>query len=325
MNNGETHCCTREPLDIRVPRAMSGMRLDQCLAQAVPSCSRAFLQRCIRTRGVLLNGQSCRPADTVRTNDLIHVEWHEQETVELRAEQIDLDVIYEDADVIVLDKPAGLVVHPAKGNWTGTLVHALLYRDAEHFGELVDEEMRPGIVHRLDKDTSGVMVVARHEAARAALKCAFAERLVEKTYLALVLGEFGNVTGVVNAAIGRHPVDRRKMAVLSDSGKPAVTRYRVLASTGTVTFLEIRIETGRTHQIRVHFADLHHPVLGDPLYGGRRHAPVKARRQMLHAWKLAFPHPSTGVTREYMAQPPEDFQAAVRELGMPVVGRHDAA
>ncbi len=221
----------------------------------------------------------------------------------------------------MLNKPPGLVVHPARGHWTGTLVHGLLGHDEASFSSMAAGGVRPGIVHRLDRDTSGVMVVARNERARLALSRAFAERRVEKTYLALVIGEFGSVTGRIEAPIGRHPWDRLKMAVTPSGGKRAVSCWRVLASNGEVSLVEVRIETGRTHQIRVHFAHIYHPVLGDPVYGGqRRDLSIACDRQMLHAWKLLFPHPVTGVMREYRAPPPEDFQQALDKAGFDRIG-----
>jgi len=319
MDSEEVRPTAGETVEVCVPHAFDGMRVDQCLAGRFPAFSRAFFQRCLRTGSVSLNGHACRPADTVKTNDILLIEWPPAAAaVELEGEAIDLDVLAEDDDVLVVNKPPGLVVHPTRHNWTGTLVNALLHRDEERFRDLADEDQRPGIVHRLDKDTSGVMVVAKNESAWTAMKDAFRERCVEKTYLALVLGEFGAVTGRIETRIGRNPRHRLKMAVLEDGGKLAITRYRVLSSGQGVTLVEVHIETGRTHQIRVHFAHLRHPVLGDPLYGGRqRDAAFRPSRQMLHAWRLAFPHPRTGVMREYSAPPPDDFLAALRALGMP--------
>jgi len=310
-----------ESSEIRVSEDGDRLRIDQFLSNAFPEHSRSFFQRCLKRGCVLLNGHPCGQAKLVSAGDLIRIEWPEEELYELKAEEIPLDVIAEDDDILVINKPPGLVVHPAQGNLTGTLVHGLLFYDEEHFSELVDENLRPGIVHRLDKDTSGVMVVAKNAYSRRAIKRAFAEREVEKTYLALVLGEFGVVTGRIDGAIGRHPRHREKMAVVEQNGKHAGTRYRVLASTGEITLIQVRIETGRTHQIRVHFAHLLHPVLGDHLYGGRpKDAPLMPRRQMLHAWRLVFPHPRNGVMREYMAPPPADFRETLAKLGLPVVG-----
>ncbi len=311
-----------EPVELVVSHQLDGTRIDLFAAQQFPEFSRAFFQRGIKQGRIRINGRPCRPSDKLRTNDRVSFEWPEGRGVEMIGEDIALDVIAEDEDVLVLNKPPGLVVHPAKGNWTGTLVHGLLGHDQESFSELVDEQQRPGIVHRLDKDTSGVMVVAKNEQARFALSAAFAERRVEKTYLAIVQGEFGAKTGEIRTLIGRHPRDRKLMAVVEEKGKPAVTLYRVLATTGEHTLVEVRILTGRTHQIRVHFASLRHPILGDDMYGGRQGGlQVPVPRQMLHAWKLAFPHPRTGIMREYMGNPPEDFRNVLKGLGLPVVGR----
>ncbi len=305
---------------LTVPDEAAGLRIDQFLAQQFSSHSRAFIQRCIRAERVLRNDTPCRPADTVRRGDLVQVTWPAERRFCLTPESTPLDIIYEDDDILVLNKPAGLVVHPAKGHWSGTLVHRLLGYDEDGFRQLSDE-IRPGIVHRLDRDTSGALVVARTETARFALGRAFRERQVEKTYLTIAVGEFGRTTGVIRAPIGRHPRDRKRMAVVEKGGKAAVTHYRVLATAGDLTLVEVRIETGRTHQIRVHFAHAFHPVLGDPMYGGRqRGTPIMVERQMLHAWKLAFPHPRTGQVREYLAPLPEDFRSALARAGLPGPG-----
>lgn len=310
-----------EPLVFTVPHALDGFRLDMFLSRSYTQRSRAFFQRCIKDGLALLNGEACRQRDLVRTNDTVIVQWPERPEIDIQPEQIDFEVVKEDDDVLVINKPSGLVVHPAKGNWTGTLVQALLHYDAEHFGQLLDENLRPGIVHRLDKDTSGVMVVAKNEGARLALKRAFAERRVEKTYLTLVLGEFGVVTGRMENLIGRNPRHPTKMAVLPNRGKRAATRYRVLDTAQGISLVEVNIETGRTHQIRVHFSHILHPVLGDSLYGGcRRDVAIMPARQMLHAWKLMFPHPKTNVSRQYMASPPQDFQNTLAALGMRPIG-----
>jgi len=318
----ETDAAQRRPTELTVPPESVGERVDVVLASTFSEYSRSFFQRGIRSKRILLNSQPCRPADTLRAGDRLTVQWPRTPRVTIAAEELDLDVLDEDDDVIVLSKPAGLVVHPAKGNQTGTLVHGLLYHDEEHFTELLTAgNVRPGIVHRLDKDTSGVMVVAKNERSRFALSNAFRDRNVEKTYLAIVVGEFGAKTGRIEGDIGRHPVNRKKMAVIPEGGKRAVTLYRVLGTNEDLTLVEVRILTGRTHQIRVHFAHLRHPVLGDDLYGGRqRDLDVPAERQMLHAWKLTFPHPASGLMREYMAPIPNDFRAALQAAGLPVVG-----
>lgn len=304
-----------------VPPAGDGLRLDQCLTTHLGGHSRAYFQKLIRNGDITLRGRPCRRAETVHTGDEVRLRDVAPETAQIEAEEVDFGILYEDDDILVINKPPDLVVHPADGSRTGTLVHGLLFHDEESFGDMTDDNLRPGIVHRLDKDTSGVMVVAKHEEARRALKAAFKEREVEKTYLALVIGEFGAVTGSIENQIGRNPWNRLKMAVVAEGGKHALTRYRVLGSANGCSLLEVRIFTGRTHQIRVHFSHLNHPILGDGMYGGRRAGLLhEAPRQLLHAWKLVFPHPRTGVMRQYMAPLPEDFVEALTALGLPLIG-----
>jgi 23S rRNA pseudouridine1911/1915/1917 synthase len=310
-----------------VPPAGDGLRLDQCLTTLLRDHSRAYYQKLIRNGDVLLRGRTSRRAETVQAGDEIRIRHPQTRAQGLEAEPIDFGILYEDDDLLVINKPPGLVVHPADGTPTGTLVHGLLFHDEDSFADMTDDTLRPGIVHRLDKDTSGVMVVARNLESRHLLKAAFKERAVEKTYLALVIGEFGTITGTIENQIGRHPVNRQKMAVVSEGGKHALTKYRVLGTAMGCSLLEVRIFTGRTHQIRVHFSHLHHPILGDGLYGGNRPGvPYQAPRQLLHAWKLAFPHPRTKVMREYMAPLPADFGAALAALGLPAIAtQHDTA
>jgi 23S rRNA pseudouridine1911/1915/1917 synthase len=241
----------------------------------------------------------------------------------LEPEPIPLDIIAEDKDVIVLNKPPGMVVHPAHGNTSGTLVHGLLFHAGAAFAEMADEEQRPGIVHRLDKDTSGGIVVAKNSTAQLLLKDAFQQRLVEKTYLAIVLGSFDVLSGRIEANIGRHPVNRQRMAVVERGGKHAVTLFRVLGQNHGCALLEVKILTGRTHQIRVHCAFINHPILGDHVYGGRpRNAPLQPPRQMLHAWKIVFPHPRSKIMRQHMAPLPDDFRDALAALELPLIGEH---
>lgn len=308
-----------EVSEVTVDSNHSGDRVDVFLATHFPERSRAYFQRCIKNKQVFLNGGHCKAAELLKTRDLVRIVWPVQLKFHLKSMPMNLAILAEDDDVLVLNKPANLVVHPAKGNWDGTLVNALMAHDEADFSAMAggEYEMRPGIVHRLDKDTTGVMVVAKNELARERLRSMFIDHLVEKTYLALAIGEFGSETGQILAPIGRHPRERTKMAVVPD-GKPSESNYRVLAACEGYTLLEVRIRTGRTHQIRVHFAHLHHPLVGDQVYGGTRHdIRLPIFRQMLHAWKLAFPHPRTNVMRVYMAPPPPDFQEVLHYLGMP--------
>ena len=285
-----------------------GKRLDQFLSDRYKDKSRAYFQRRIDNGEVLLNGDPCRRSDKVEEGDEVAISWVSEEPMPLGPRPVEFGVVYEDEDILVINKPPGVVVHPNETYPDNTLVHGLLNYDEATFAAMVDQTQRPGIVHRLDKDTSGVMVVAKNMDARNKLKDAFKQRLVDKTYLTIVAGEFGVKGGRLEGNIGRHPVRRIKMAVVEEGGKHAGTRYRVLGSTSETSLLEVRIETGRTHQIRVHFSHIHHPVVGDGLYGGpERIGNVKVKRQMLHAWKLVVPHPRTGVSREYRADLPDDF------------------
>ncbi|MDT8390081.1 MAG: RluA family pseudouridine synthase [Lentisphaeria bacterium] len=298
----------------------SGQRLDGFVSRRGEGRSRVLVQTCIRDRLILVNGNPSRAAARLKAGDQISVAWPPEYEPKAEAEDIPLTILFEDDDIIVINKQPGLVVHPNDNFKDGTLVNALIHHDPETFTKMIDENLRPGIVHRLDKDTSGALVIAKNLRARKALKAAFKSRDVEKTYLAIVIGEFGAVTGRVENLLGRHPVHRTKMAVVEENGKNAITNYRVLGTTEELSLMQIRIETGRTHQIRVHFAHLRHPVLGDDVYGGRQKGiSVDPPRQMLHAWKLVIPHPVTGVKREFMAPPPEDFRAVLETAGLPMI------
>ncbi len=306
-------------LNLTVPEQFAGMRLDQCLAKLHPESSRSRLQSLIRKGSVTLNGTVCdSPKYSVAADDhIVLVLPAEPEALPAKAEQIDLDIMYEDDFMFVINKPAGMVVHPAAGNWSGTLVNALLGRDPDMAEDFENADpARPGIVHRLDKDTSGCLVVAKTPDALFRLSEAFSTRQVSKTYAAILYGHFAAQTGELHNLIGRHPADRKKMAVVKSGGREAVTRFRI-TKTGTVngikaSFAEIRIFTGRTHQIRVHMASLGHPVAGDAVYGGARKLP--APRQMLHAWKLSIPHPKTGEMISFEAPFPEDFAEMLKKL-----------
>jgi 23S rRNA pseudouridine1911/1915/1917 synthase len=285
----------------------SGERLDQWLAGAAPRLSRSRWQELIREGLVQVNGNAVKPNAKLRAGD--RVDFREPPAVVVenaRPEEIPLAVLYEDADLVVIDKPAGMVVHPAAGHWEGTAVNALLH----HCGELsvIGGEHRPGIVHRLDRETSGCLVVAKNDAAHQALAKQFASRTVRKIYLAIAAGPFRQKSGEIEAAIGRHPTDRKKMAVLEKGrARPARTSWRVLQELSAgAALVECTLHTGRTHQIRVHLKHIGHPLLGDAIYGKR----AGFARQMLHAWKLGFAHPRTGVAVECVAPVPGDFLAA---------------
>ena len=301
--------------EFKVPAQFSGLRLDQCLARWMPEKSRSRFQTLIREKCVYVNGTLCEsPKHVVSANETIRLEMSEEPEPVTTAEpeHIPLDVLYEDGQMIVVNKASGMVVHPAAGNWSGTLVNALLGREPEIGEEFAESDpLRPGIVHRLDKDTSGCLVVARTPDALMKLSEAFSERKTSKVYLAVVCGHLKQKEGEIINRIGRHKADRKKMAVLQSGGREAHSAYRVLRegfiNGVAASLVEVRIYTGRTHQIRVHMAFLGHPVAGDTVYGGAKKLP--APRQMLHAWKLSVPHPKNGKTLSFEAPFPEDFAA----------------
>ena len=295
-----------------VSREAIRLRLDQFLARELPQFSRSRLQQLIRDGFVRLNGQATRPRDFVRAGDAIEVVEPPLQKTENRPEKIPLDVLFEDEDLIVVNKPAGLVVHPGAGHREHTLVNALLHHCSTLSG--IGGEERPGIVHRLDKDTSGCIVVAKTDGAHRALSIQFAERTVEKVYLALVSGKMRRRSGVIEKNIGRHPVHRQQMSVQSSRGREARTEYRVLKASEQGSLVECRLHSGRTHQIRVHLHHVGHPVLGDKIYG--RKSNDRFPRQMLHAWKLGFEHPRTQEWKSFEAPLPNDFTEAMKTLGL---------
>ncbi len=264
--------------------------------------SRSRIQSLIRSGHVLVNDEPARPSHKMKTDDIVHFHEPPAEPVETAAEDISLDILFEDEFLLVLNKPPGMVVHPAAGSRSGTLVNALLHHCPGLSG--IGGKQRPGIVHRLDKETSGCLVVAKNDRAHEALARQFAERGVLKIYLALVKGRPSRRSGVVEAAIGRHPVDRKKMAVVDPArGRAAKTSYAVLRELGAASLVECTLHTGRTHQIRVHMKHLGHPVLGDKVYG----AAGGCKRQMLHAWKLGFFHPARAEWMQFESPIPGDF------------------
>ena len=293
-------------LRITIPPELAGLRLDQALARLLPEESRSRLAKLIEAGHVRVDGEEARAKRKLKSGEAVEMALAPRvEESAYRAEAIALDVVHEDADVLVLNKPAGLVVHPGSGNWEGTMLNALLHH-ASALGELA----RAGIVHRLDKDTSGLLVVAKNEPAQLSLVRQLQARTVKRTYLALARGKVTR-GGKVDAPIGRHPVHRTRMAVVED-GKPAVTHYRVREAFKAHTLLECDLETGRTHQIRVHLASIGHPLEGDPVYAGRGDKLLP--RQALHAWKLAFLHPRTEKLRQFEAELPEDFRLLLDSL-----------
>jgi 23S rRNA pseudouridine1911/1915/1917 synthase len=303
---------------IEVPAELDKERIDFFIAKLNPDNSRTFFQRLIKNGAVKLNDELCTvPRTAVRTGDKIIVEWPETSLVPtLVAEDIHLPVLYEDDTLLVIDKPPGMVVHPGAGNHSGTVVNALLGRNPNFSADLPVEGGRPGIVHRLDKDTSGCMVIAKNSSTLFKLSKAFSQREIDKTYITLVWGTPKQSTGKITNMIGRHPVKRKKMAEVERNGKLAISCYEVVKS-GKIaerpaSMLSVKIMTGRTHQIRVHMAGLKLPVIGDSLYGKKNDQ--VAPRQMLHAWKLAFKHPVSGEQMSFTAPLPDDFTLLAKQL-----------
>lgn len=285
-------------------------RLDVCLSD-MTDLSRSRAQNLIEVGLVLLNGHAARQSDAVRTGDTVRCTVPEAKPIELVPEDIPLDIVYEDKDICVVNKPRGLVVHPAVGNESGTLVNALLY----HFGDLstIGGEIRPGIVHRIDKMTSGLLVVAKNDLAHEGLAKQFADHSAHRSYIALVAGNIREDSGTVDAPIARHPTDRKRMAVVPN-GRRAVTHFQVLYRFSAVTVLGLELETGRTHQIRVHMAHIHHPVVGDQVYSNGKNT-LGMAGQALHGWRLQLTHPSSGKHMSFTAPLPEDMQQALKRLG----------
>ena len=310
----------RELLEASIPLAAAGRRFDQVLAELFPDFSRSRLTEWIKSGDALLGGRVVKPKEAVRGGEAVALSVKMEIETDAQAEDIPLDILFQDEDVLVVNKPAGLVVHPGAGNPRGTMVNALL-----HFDARLAELPRAGIVHRLDKDTSGLMVVARTLRAHTSLVEQLSGREVHRQYLAVVQGTM--VAGTtINAPIGRHPTDRVRMAVVKEGGgRDAITHYRVREKFRAHTLVECRLETGRTHQIRVHMAHVRHQIVGDPLYGGAFRLPKAAteelaarlhgfRRQALHAEKLTFRHPASGEPVTCEAPLPADMQGLLHDL-----------
>jgi 23S rRNA pseudouridine1911/1915/1917 synthase len=299
-----------EMREFLVPPDAAGQRLDVFLAR-VSGLSRARVQRLIEDGQVLAAGHPEKPRHRVSAGQRIQLRIPPPAPLALSPEAIPLDILYEDREILVVNKPAGMVVHPGAGRTSGTLVHALL----AHCGSLpgIGGTERPGIVHRLDRETSGVLVVARTEAAHQSLSRQFKTRLVKKRYLALVHGEIRQESGKIEAPIGRREHDRKRMGIRARGGREARTGFRLVRRLPGMSLLELDLETGRTHQIRVHLAHIGHPVVGDRVYGGQRERrrpgsdTFRAERQMLHAWRLGFHHPQTGAWLEFAAPIPTEF------------------
>lgn len=311
MNGSQVSSADYSPAEIAIPADCAGLRLDAALARLFPEHSRSRLQSWLRDGLIRLDGAAAEAKRKVRGGERLSVAVPPAPTLENQAEDIALRIVFEDAHLMVIDKPAGLVVHPGNGNQSGTLMNALL-----HHAPALAGIPRAGIVHRLDKETSGLLVVAKTLAAQTDLVRQLQARSVRRHYLALALGKVG-AGGTVDTPMGRHPVQRTKMAVLKHGGKEARTHYTRQEELPRCSLIECRLETGRTHQIRVHMASIGHPLVGDPVYGKTCSGDARLDafpRQALHAWRLALRHPDSGAEMAWEAPLPDDFRSLLEQL-----------
>lgn len=301
----EKHCFTA---DIE----HEDQRIDRYLTEMLPEQSRSFFQKLIRDGFVMVNRIIVKVNYRLKTGDVIEIDIPDAVPTEIVPENIPLDILYEDDDLLIVNKPKGMVVHPAVGHSTGTLVNAIMYHCQENLSG-INGEIRPGIVHRIDKDTTGSLIICKNDEAHRNIAEQIKEHSVTRRYVGVVAGTFSEESGTVEGAIGRHPNDRKRMTINEKNGKPAVTHYRVLQTLKGASFMEFELETGRTHQIRVHMASISHPLLGDTVYGNSKN-PYKLQGQALHARTIGFIHPTTGEYIEVSAPIPEYMTELVRKL-----------
>ena len=301
-----------EEFFFEVGNGEQNLRIDKYLAQKLPDQSRSYIQKLIKDEQVTVHNQKIKSNYKVQSGDQLRVELPKLQEPDILPEDIPLDILYEDEDVLVINKPKGMVVHPSAGHYSQTVVNAVLFHCK---GQLsgINGVLRPGIVHRIDMDTTGAIVICKNDKAHQILAEQLKEHSITRKYRALVCGNMKEDTGTIVGAIGRHPIDRKKMAINEKNGKPAVTHYKVLERFGNYTYIECQLETGRTHQIRVHMASKGHPLLGDVLYGPTK-CPFKLQGQCLHAMVLGFMHPSTGEYLEFEAPLPNYFIHLLQNL-----------
>lgn len=303
----------QEFFEIIVDDDISGLRLDKYLQNRMPDFSRSFIQNLIKKGNIKVNNRNIyRPNNRIEQGDVISVYIPAHTINKILPENIELDIVYEDSDIIIINKNKGMVVHPAPGHYSGTLVNALLYKNIELSD--VNGDIRPGIVHRLDKDTSGLLIVAKNNEAHRNLSMQLNKRTLERLYLTIVENNIKDDFGVIDAPIMRHPVNRKKMAVLNEkNAREAITYYTVKERFGNFTLLEVKLETGRTHQIRVHMSYINHPIVGDYTYGLKKQK-FKLKGQALHAYKLKFKHPITNEELLFESSPPKEFLDLLNKL-----------
>jgi len=299
-----------ENLEFIVSEAQNGLRFDKLCVEILPDLSRTRIQELIANGFITINDLEVKANTKVRTNDIISAEWPEDEELKVEAEEMDLDVLYEDKDLIVVNKPKGMVVHPGAGNPNHTLVNGLLAHCKDLSG--INGVLRPGIVHRIDKDTSGCLVVAKNDLAHQNLSEQLAKRTLKRTYIALVHGVIHHNVGTIEAPIGRDKSDRQKMTVTSMNARPALTHFKVMKRYEAYTLVECQLDTGRTHQIRVHFQYINFPIVGDPKYSIKK--TLETQGQCLHAQRIEFIHPRTQEVMQFEAEMPEVFKQVLEEL-----------
>ncbi len=298
--------------DLITSREAAGSRIDKFLSEAYPEYSRAFLQKLLRDGQVQVDGKTVKSSFRLNGDETVSFEVPEPVEAEICAEPLPLDILYEDSDIIVVNKPKGMVVHPAAGHLSGTLVNGLMYHCQDQLSG-INGVLRPGIVHRIDMDTTGVLVVCKNDFSHNSIAEQLKVHSITRVYYAIVFGNLADDAGTVHAAIGRHPTDRKKMSIHAKNGRDAITHYHILERFGTYTYIECRLETGRTHQIRVHMASIGHPILGDTVYGPARQ-PYHLEGQTLHAGILGFIHPRTGEYMEFSAPLPAYFEELLQRL-----------
>ena len=303
----------QEVYEYLVEDSDAGQRIDKLLSVHLNDFSRSYIQKLLSNQAVLIHGQPIKSNYKVKAGDHIQVEIQEPEVLDVQPENIPLDIVYEDSDILIINKPKGMVVHPAAGHYSGTLVNAILYHCQDELST-INGVLRPGIVHRIDMDTTGLLVVCKNNAAHQSLAEQLKVHSITRKYTAIVYDNIPEDNGTIHKTIGRHPVDRKKQAVNVRNGRDAITHYHVLERFGgKYTMVECQLETGRTHQIRVHMASIHHPLLGDTVYGPAKD-PFHLQGQALHAGVLGFIHPSTGEYVEFHSELPEYFRKLIQTL-----------
>ena len=288
------------------------MRLDKYLSEQFPEQTRSYLQKLIKEGFVLVNGKTVKSGYQLSKGEEVSVIIPEPKELDVEPQKMDLEIVYEDEDVILINKPKGMVVHPAPGHTTDTLVNGLLYHCKDNLSG-INGVARPGIVHRIDRDTTGILIVCKNDMSHNSIAAQLKEHSINRRYRALVHGNIKEDQGTIEGPIGRHPIDRKKMAINERNGKPAVTHYTVLERFGNYTLIECKLETGRTHQIRVHMTSKGHPLVGDEVYGPAK-CPFKLQGQCLHAMVLGFVHPRSGEYMEFSAELPAYFEELLRKL-----------